>query len=318
MRRSTLIVIAVAFLVGAAALVAWQHLKQLSEQIAALDQQVVDLGAQTAAAEARAKEAESKAEQAQSSAGQAAEHALEAARREQLSAEQAQQAEAARRKAEEQTQRATEDRERAQILVQVAERAEAVAEERRVNAEKEREEAATKAAVAELEARQARAETEKVERRLQQELDRLQGALGKIAETRRTALGLVMTLDSRQIEFDFNKAELRPRNREILSRVAGVLFTFKDYGMQIFGHTDDVGSVEYNQKLSGQRAQAVKDYLVQAGISPKVLTTLGMGKSSPLVEGTDAESRQRNRRVELAIVFSEGEYGAVVDENGGS
>jgi len=115
-------------------------------------------------------------------------------------------------------------------------------------------------------------------------------------------------------EFDFDKAELRPKNREVLSQIAGVLLTFENYGLQIFGHTDDVGSEGYNQELSKHRAQAVRDYLVEAGVDPDVVTITGMGKSSPLVEGTDPESRQRNRRVELAIVFSEGEFEAVQDQ----
>ncbi len=58
----------------------------------------------------------------------------------------------------------------------------------------------------------------------------------------------------------------------------------------------------------------MRDYLVEAGIDPEVMSTMGLGKSSPLVEGTDPESRQRNRRVELAIVFSEGEYGEAIEE----
>ncbi|MEM7354177.1 MAG: OmpA family protein, partial [Acidobacteriota bacterium] len=113
---------------------------------------------------------------------------------------------------------------------------------------------------------------------------------------------------------DFNKATLRPQNREILSRIAGVLLTSRDYGVQVFGHTDDVGSVEYNQQLSEQRAATVRDYLVEAGIDSAVLSTTGLGKTSPLVEGTDPESRQRNRRVELAIVFSEGDFEVVDTE----
>ena len=318
MGRPLLIAIAAALLVGGAGFFTWQHLTQLGEQISSLNRQVVDLSAQTAAAETRAREAEARADEAQSAAGEAAERAVQAVEREQLSSEQAKAAEEARQRAEAVSRAAAEERERALTKAQLAERAEAVAEQKRIAAEKEREEAATRAAVAELEARQVKGEKEQVERRLQQELDRLQGALGQIAKTRRTALGLVMTLDSRQIEFDFNKAELRPKNREVLSRIAGVLFTFKDYGVQIFGHTDAIGSVEYNQKLSEQRAEAVKSYLVEAGIPEAALSTLGMGKSSPLVEGTDPESRQRNRRVELAIVFSEGEVATVVDEGEGS
>jgi OOP family OmpA-OmpF porin len=124
----------------------------------------------------------------------------------------------------------------------------------------------------------------------------------------------VMTLDSNKIEFDFDKADLRPQNRELLSRIVGVLLTFEDYGVQVFGHTDDVGTVEYNQQLSERRAEAVRAYLVEAGIEPAVLSTMGLGKSSPLVQGSDPQSRQRNRRVELAIVFSEGDFEAISEE----
>lgn len=317
MQRFLVPVLVAALLVGGGGFLVWQHLSELSEQISSLHEEVEALGAQASAAESRAEEAETRAKEAESAASEAATRAGQAVENEQRSTEQAAMAEERRLLAETEAAAAAEERERAEVQARLAEQAEAVAEGKRLAAEKEREEATTRAAVAELEAQTARKEKEEVERRLKRELDRLQGALGQIAETRRTALGLVMTLDSRQIEFDFNKADLRPKNRELLSRIAGVLFTFKDFGVQIFGHTDNVGSEEYNKLLSEQRAEAVKGYLVEAGIEPEVIKILGMGKSSPRVPGTDPESRQRNRRVEVAIVFSEGETGPVLDEDGG-
>ena len=133
-------------------------------------------------------------------------------------------------------------------------------------------------------------------------------ALNKIVETRRTALGMVMTLGSDRIEFDFDRAALRPKARELLSRIVGVLLTSDGYAVQVFGHTDYIGTGEYNQLLSEQRAQAVSDYLVEAGIDPAIVTAKGFGETSPLVDGTDDASRGRNRRVEIGIIDTSLEY----------
>jgi outer membrane protein OmpA-like peptidoglycan-associated protein len=78
--------------------------------------------------------------------------------------------------------------------------------------------------------------------------------------------------------------------------------TAHDYTISVNGHTDDVGSDAYNQKLSERRAEAVRDYLVQAGLSPDILSVQGHGKSLPLVKGSSDAARAKNRRVELGIV----------------
>ena len=113
-----------------------------------------------------------------------------------------------------------------------------------------------------------------------------------------------MTLGSNSIKFDFDKSDLRPENREVLSRIAGVLMNLKGYSIYVYGYTDDVGSQEYNQKLSERRAQAVRDYLVQAGLDPGILSTRGYGKSDPRVRGNSPDARTANRRVEIGIVDS--------------
>ena len=152
-------------------------------------------------------------------------------------------------------------------------------------------------------ATRAQAEADAFRKKAEAEVARLEGALGQIAETRRSALGLVMNLGSDYLKFEFDKAELRPEDRELLSKVAGILMTSKDYMLSVNGHSDDVGTAEYNQKLSERRAQAVRDYLVKAGISADILSVEGHGKSLPLVKGTTDASRAKNRRVELGIVY---------------
>jgi outer membrane protein OmpA-like peptidoglycan-associated protein len=158
-------------------------------------------------------------------------------------------------------------------------------------------------------AAEARAEAERIRKEADAELDRLEQALGQIAETRRTALGLVMNLGSDYLKFEFDRAELRPEDRELLSRIAGILVTSTDYTVSVNGHTDDVGTVEYNQKLSVRRAEAVRDYLVEAGVPEGILSVTGHGKSRPLVPGTSERARAKNRRVELGIVNTRFVYG---------
>lgn len=190
--------------------------------------------------------------------------------------------------------------------------AEVRAEDARLEAEAARQEASTarqEATTAVASAAQARAEAEQIRKRAEAERDRLESALGQIAETRRTALGLVMNLGGDHLKFAFNRAELTPRDRELLSRIAGILITAHDYTISVNGHTDDVGSSEYNQKLSERRAQAVRDYLVEAGLSPEILSVTGHGKSLPLVRGTSDAARAKNRRVELAIANTQIRYG---------
>jgi outer membrane protein OmpA-like peptidoglycan-associated protein len=138
----------------------------------------------------------------------------------------------------------------------------------------------------------------------QAQLTQLQEALGQIAETRRTALGLVMTLDSKSIRFDFDKATIKPEYRDILNRIAGIMMTLKGYTIAVYGYTDDVGTQSYNLQLSQRRAQAVRDFLVQTGISATIMSTKGFGKADPRVPGDSEQARAANRRVEIGIVDS--------------
>jgi outer membrane protein OmpA-like peptidoglycan-associated protein len=198
----------------------------------------------------------------------------------------------------------------AQQASQAAANAQAAAQQRyeakqsEANAAEQAQSALNAAAAAQLQADQAEQKAEEYRKQREEELQQLQQVLGQIAETHRTTLGLVMTLGEKSIRFDFDKANIEPQYRDILNRIAGVLMTLKGYSIYVYGYTDDVGSQDYNLKLSSRRAQAVRDSLVQAGINPGLITTKGFGKSDPRLKDDSPESRAANRRVEIGIVDS--------------
>ena len=196
----------------------------------------------------------------------------------------------------------------AQQAAQAAQSAQAAAHQRdqadaaRTESQNEAQKAQQQAAVAKQEASQAKQTVEQYRQQREQELAHLKDVLSHIAETRQTVNGLVVTLGSNSIRFDFDKSDIKPPYREILSRVAGVLMSVQGYAISVYGYTDDVGTAEYNLKLSERRARAVRDYLVQSGIDPKIVTGKGYGKSDPRVPGDSAAAHATNRRVEIGIV----------------
>lgn len=227
---------------------------------------------------------------------------IEALERQAASA--AQRAEEAARFAREATERAAS----AEVNAQAAAQGRQVAEAETATARSEADTARQEATTAKQTAEQAKAEAEAVRKRAEADIQRLEGALGQIAETRRTALGVVMNLGSDYLKFEFNKADLRPEDRELLSRVAGILMTARDYTVSVVGHTDDVGSEAYNKTLSLRRAETVRDFLVKSGLPAAMFTVDGEGKSRPLVPGTSDAARAKNRRVELGIVNTQIKY----------
>jgi OOP family OmpA-OmpF porin len=113
-------------------------------------------------------------------------------------------------------------------------------------------------------------------------------------------LGKVIELKG--LHFEFNKTRIMPDGETILNLAAKILKKYPDMNVEVAGYTDSVGSAKYNLKLSEGRAQAVKEFLVKAGIPESQMTVKGYGKAEPIVSNDTAEGRERNRRVELRIL----------------
>jgi outer membrane protein OmpA-like peptidoglycan-associated protein len=158
---------------------------------------------------------------------------------------------------------------------------------------------------ARLEAERARSEAERATAERDKAQQRLFVSLSEILETRREARGLIVNLSD--VLFDFNKASLKPGAREKLSKLAGILLAYPgNYKIEIEGHTDAIGSEEYNLKLSEERAQSVRDYLTQSNIAAdRIVAVRGLGKSTPVADNNTEAGRQMNRRVELIIEDAE-------------
>ncbi|MCW5976952.1 MAG: OmpA family protein [Bryobacteraceae bacterium] len=194
-------------------------------------------------------------------------------------------AEAAEARAKDETRRTREQTQKSQALVDQM-------EQKMLAANQEADRLARLKAKAEADARSAQDQTSAM-------YVRLQNALSRVAATQETERGLVVNLPD--ILFDSGQATLRPKAREVLSSIAGVLLVAPDYRISIEGHTDNSGRPQLNQRLSERRAAAVRAYLESAQISPAAMTVRGFGESRPVAANRTAAGRQQNRRVELII-----------------
>jgi len=107
----------------------------------------------------------------------------------------------------------------------------------------------------------------------------------------------------RNIYFDFNRATFKTESYAELNKLENMLRQNSSMKIEIGGHTDGVGSANYNKLLSQKRAEAVKDYLIEKGIDARRVKAVGYGKSRPLASNDDEdEGRELNRRVEFKIL----------------
>jgi outer membrane protein OmpA-like peptidoglycan-associated protein len=200
--------------------------------------------------------------------------------------------------------------ERAKLLARQKEMDLAMEQAARSAAQRQADEAARRAAEAEAKAAQlalaagtAQQEAEKAKAERDAARARMRDALSAVVEVRETARGLIVNLPD--ILFDFNQATLKAEAREKLSKVCGILTVAGGYNLSIEGHTDGVGSEEYNQKLSERRAESVKNYLSSCGMTNVAMESKGFGKSQPVATNDTAAGRQQNRRVEIVIADSQ-------------
>lgn len=241
--------------------------------------------AREAAEKQKALEAKQQADQAQQQA------ALELQRRQQAETERlaAQQAKAeadqARLQAEQAAQTAAQERAAAD-----AAKAAALAQQQAAEADAQRAQQA--AALADQQRQQAEAEKTQLRERLRQQLN-------TILETRETQRGLIVNIND--VLFDFNQYTLKPGAREKLAKVSGILLAYPGLKIALEGHTDSIGTDDYNMKLSQQRADSVRTYLVSQGVPADSVNSTGLGKADPVATNDTAAGRQQNRRVDMVV-----------------
>ena len=120
------------------------------------------------------------------------------------------------------------------------------------------------------------------------------------AKVERVGEGILVTMPSGLL-FDFDSSTLRTASRTDLTNLANTLTDMSDTELMIAGHTDSVGSDDYNMKLSERRAQAAASYLMSRGVSGSRINVKGLGESEPVASNDTAAGRQQNRRVELIV-----------------
>jgi outer membrane protein OmpA-like peptidoglycan-associated protein len=125
------------------------------------------------------------------------------------------------------------------------------------------------------------------------------------AEVVRVGEGIKLVLGENAVRFDFNKSSLTPQAKANLDKLVPVFTEYPDTNIVIYGYTDNKGAVDYNLKLSQERANAVKSYLVNKGLVSARFTTTGMGIADPIESNDTDAGRSKNRRVEFAITANE-------------
>jgi outer membrane protein OmpA-like peptidoglycan-associated protein len=247
--------------------------------------------ARRAAAEAQAK-AEADAESAKRDAEQA----------------QAQANEDARKRAEAEQARAESERQQAAMLAQqqASEAQLAAARNAADDAQRKLQDAQNQAAQAEQERQQAELQSQQAQQQAQQAIQekeqmrsRLREQLNQVLQTRDTARGLIVSMPD--VLFDFNKYTLKPEARERLAKISGIVEAYPGLKLQVEGHTDSIGSDEYNVQLSEKRADSVRAYLVSNGVRPDSVSAQGFGKADPVADNSTASGRKLNRRVDMVV-----------------
>ena len=152
-------------------------------------------------------------------------------------------------------------------------------------------------------AQMAAAEADKLRQQAETEKNQLREQLlqqfNAVLPTRETPRGLVVNLQD--VLFDTGKYSLKEPAKLALARIGGIVSSHPGLNLQVEGYTDSTGSDELNQRLSEQRADTVRDFLLTQGINSSTMTAMGYGKQYPVASNDTSSGRQLNRRVELVI-----------------
>lgn len=187
----------------------------------------------------------------------------------------------------------------AQAEAQAQQAAAAQAQQQAQQAQLAQQQAALQAQQADQARQQAEQARQQAENDKAQMRARMLQQLNQVLQTRDTARGLIVSMPD--VLFDTAKSDLRPTARERLAKVAGILLSYPDIHVEIDGFTDSTGTLEFNERLSQQRAESVRSYLASQGVNLSSMTTQGFGPSQPIASNDSASGRQQNRRVELVV-----------------
>jgi outer membrane protein OmpA-like peptidoglycan-associated protein len=129
--------------------------------------------------------------------------------------------------------------------------------------------------------------------------EKLRAQLNAVLQTTENARGLIVNMSD--VLFDSGKYTLKTDTQVSLAKVSGIIQAYPGLTLQVEGYTDSVGGDDYNQKLSENRANAVRDFLIKQGVTPASITATGYGKNDPVADNGTASGRQQNRRVNLVV-----------------
>jgi outer membrane protein OmpA-like peptidoglycan-associated protein len=250
------------------------------------------IAAERQAAADREAEAKAQAERARLQAEDDNRRRTQAEAEQRLESERRARAEAERALAQAQADAA---RERALRDQAAAEQARALA----ARAEAERAAAQAQAEVEKARAVSEQAAAEQARQAAKQLRNQLIQQLNLILDTRETSRGLIINISD--VLFDSGQYTLKPLAREKLARVSGIVLSHPGLRLEAEGHTDSIGSDEFNQQLSEKRAMSVRDFLAVQGIPITSLGARGLGKTMPVAPNETSAGRQLNRRVELIV-----------------
>ncbi|MDZ7900104.1 MAG: OmpA family protein [Arcicella sp.] len=141
-------------------------------------------------------------------------------------------------------------------------------------------------------------------RYMDKQAEKLKKDLGNLADVERVEEGIKITMKS-GVLFDFNSSKVNSTVNDNLIKFAETLKQYPDTEILVAGHTDNVGTEQYNMTLSQQRANAVANVLKTNSVTRNRLTVLGYGEKNPLADNTAEPGREQNRRVEFAIVAND-------------
>ncbi|MFN4262601.1 MAG: OmpA family protein [Thioalkalivibrionaceae bacterium] len=134
----------------------------------------------------------------------------------------------------------------------------------------------------------------------QQEAELRRELAGTGVEVDRVGDDLVLNMPG-QVTFDTNSTVIKPQFDAVVARIADVLVRYESTGVEVAGHTDSTGNLQYNMDLSQRRADSVAHALRVRGVNPSRIHTIGYGPQRPIASNDTPAGREQNRRVEMTL-----------------